>query len=123
MLQLTATEEVNTTNGWGFGGWSGTTSTYTDGGLVVRVSDGIWYHRHTGTSKHYRMEGTIAGKEFGSDATLGELEKAPALVLLTSVGLRARVEVADSPAAKRFLAARYDILFTGTLAELTTFKP
>lgn len=56
-------ESVNTTNGWGFGGYYG--KKYTLGDLSF--CDAKWSYRHTGTSKYdryYNGSEELTRKEF-----------------------------------------------------------
>lgn len=46
------TENVNTTNGWGFGGYRATKNTFEDGSVLLR---GKYYYRHVKPTKYIRL--------------------------------------------------------------------
>jgi len=54
MVSIIKTETVNTNNAWGFGGWSGTSTYYSNG---VVHDKGRYSHRHTpsSTRNKYRI--------------------------------------------------------------------
>ena len=76
-------ERINTNNGWGFGGWAGTQTTYKHGGVTITEDAGRWGHRHTGTSAHYRSDIEVNGVDYVSlIANKGDLQKAAGLLLV-----------------------------------------
>jgi hypothetical protein len=67
-MQVLETTKVNTNNGWGFGGWSGTIKRYDNG---ITFEDGRNSFRHTGTSPHKKVYIPI-DEDFSIELTDGE---------------------------------------------------
>lgn len=66
--KIVKTEEVNTLNAWGFGGWYGKKIIYSNG---YYINDGRWKGRHTGASayvEYYDYDGCqLTHEQFEAD--------------------------------------------------------
>lgn len=98
-MQVIKTESVNTNNGWGFGGWSGTLTEY-DNGIVIRK--GRFSHRHTGTSSANAVFVRI-DEEF----TIGVKSSIDSLYPITNLGKIKCISVFENK--EHYLAIAKDI--------------
>ncbi len=78
-------ERLNTNNGWGFGGWAGTQTTYKHGGVTIIERVGRRSYRHAPSTPYYYVYMEVEGVDHVSIiADKGDLHKAVGLLLIKS---------------------------------------
>ena len=115
-MNVISTESINTNNGWGFGGKSGTLTKYDNG---LEVFSGKYHYRHHPSSDASYVRFTYKGKQgqFVNASTLFGVTKSNVFVVdFVGSNYSPLFNVGDNPPAKKLIEDEY------TYAQVTPYE-